>query len=214
MKLIEIHTSPSRNENNDQYVNHFDVHSPIVYTHLPTGFVLKRSIDEHQDVRYGLFDPKTLKLISYAHFSNNGDGWYVSLMPSTDSDYQKQGWISLIFDYAVNHDHIKIMSDEQQTPEAKKMWRSLKSRGMFDVEVYNIITKQILSWTPENDPYSEPNEDTHRLIAVPRNLINKHINESIGGGRGVRAERRQLGIHDYNQYGPGTSNEDLGFINW
>lgn len=214
MKLVEIHSSPSRNENNDQYVHHFTQQSPVVYSHAPTGFVLKRAMDNYQDVRYGLFDPKTSKLISYAHFAFGGDEWYTSLMPSTDSDYQKQGWITLIFDYAINYDHLKIISDEQQTLEAQRMWRSLKSRGLFDVKIYNIDTKQILPWTPENDPYAANNEDTHRLIALPRNLKNKHMNESVGGGRGVRAARRQLGIHDYSQYGPGTSNEELGFINW
>lgn len=213
MKLTEIYTSPSRNENNDQFVGYFVQQSPIVHTHQPSGFVLKRSMDEHGDIRYGLFDPKLSKLVSYAHFSDTGNGWYISSMPSTDSEYQKQGWITLIFNYAVNHDHIKIMSDEQHTPEAKAMWRSLKSRGLFDVEIYNTETNQILSWTSDNDPYSIDNEKTHRLVAIPRNLKNKHINESHGG-RGLSAERRRLGIHDHGQYGPGTSNEELGFINW
>lgn len=212
MKLIEIHSSTSRNENPEQYISHFPSNAPTVYVHEPSNFALKRAIDSYGDIRYGLFNPETNQLISYAHFSKGDNDWFISSMPSTAAEYQKQGWITLIFTFAVNHDHIKIMSDEQQTPEAKQMWRAFKSRGIFDVAVYNSNTNTVEPWTPESDPYAAHHEDTHRLVAIPRSVKSKHLGESFASKRGVTAARRRLGIHDYGQYGPNTSSCD--FINW
>lgn len=212
MNLKEIYQTTPRLEYNDQRKHYFDYNSPVVYTHQPTRYKLKRNIDEHKDVRYGLFDNTEQILISYASFQQEGD-WYISSMPSTDPKYQKQGWMTLIFTFAVNHDHLKIMSDDQQTPEAKQLWKALASRGKFAVKVYNTNTNQIIDWTPENDPYLTHNEQTHRLIAIPHLVNDKQLSEQYSAYRGdERAIRKQLGIFDYGQYGIGTSTDD--FINW
>lgn len=212
MKLIEIFQSPSRNENVEQYAHHFPNNAPIVYTHTPTKYVMKRAVDGYGDIRYGVFNPETNQLISYAHFSKEDSGWYISSMPATSVEHQKQGWITLIFTYAVNHDHIRIMSDDQHTSEAKNMWRAFSLGGVFDVRVINTSTGEILQWTSENDPYLPHNADTHRLIAIPRTVESRHLCESWSSKRGVRADRKRLGIFDYGQYGEGTSSND--FVNW
>lgn len=214
MKLKEIHMSVPRDEFNENYIHYFN-NTPIIYTHQPTGYKLKRSIDEFGDVRYGLFSQDENQLIAYAHFSKEDDH-YVSSMPSTLSNYRKQGWMSLIFDFAINKDGLSVVSDGQQTPEARMFWRSLKSRGEFEVTPYNYDTHQELDWSPDNDPYNERNSQTHRFIARRYTIREQHIMESYapGSSRSIRAERRRLGIYDYGKYGPGTSNEELGFVNW
>lgn len=212
MKIDEIFTTADRDENNENFMHYF-INAPLAYVHTPSGYKLKRYMGEHGDVKYGLFTSDEKTLISYASFVKDGE-WYISSMPSTIPEYRKQGWMSLIFDFAINEDGLRIMSDDQQRPKAQEFWKSIASRGEFDVHPYNTITQQSLDRSSENDPYLPKNQATHRWVATPTSLKDKHIRESFGGGRGEMAAYRRLGVYDYAKYGPGTSNEELGFINW
>ena len=53
MRLIEIMTTVLRGEYNENYIHHF-INAPVVSE--IKGFILKKSIDRNETIRYGLFN--------------------------------------------------------------------------------------------------------------------------------------------------------------
>lgn len=210
MKLIEILLVDPRDEYNENYMHYF-IKSPIVHVFPNTGHLLKRDVDSYGDVRYGIFDNKQQVLISYLHLDKQGD-WYVASMPSTMRQFRGQGLMTFLYAYAVTTDNLKVMSAVQQTPEAKNMWKSFASRGLFGVSLFDQQTQEVKPWTTEIDPWDRANVNRYRLVALPHTTEELALLERYSSQRGERAARRRMGINDYSQFGPGTSS-DL-YWNW
>ena len=203
MKLVEIMLSSPRDEMNDNY-RHFFKNAPTLAT-LPGGYLFKKVVDEFGDIRYGIFDRRGRVLISYLHLDIQRPYAIVS-MPSTMSQFRGQGLMSYMYNYAVLKDNLTLMSDEQQTPEARNLWKSLHRNGLINIQLLDQKTNNTKPWNGDNEPWDGNNKQTSRLIA------SKPITESLSMPytltKGIRFERKQLGMDDMGLYGPGTSTED------
>ena len=195
--------SPNRDEYNTQYVHYFGDAPTVSTIH---GLELKRVVDEYGDIMYGLFDPDKHLLISYLKLMKAPNYYQVSL-PSTMPEFQGQGWMTYLYDYAVLTDKLTIASDVQQTPAAKNLWLSLVRNYRYQIYTYDTRTHHKQLFDPSKvDPWDVTNRG-HMILMTEWHT--REIAESIElwkQNRGVRQERARMGVD--HLFGPGTSSED------
>lgn len=197
MKLYEQHHDLSMLISYvDQYLHHFENSKEVATI---KNMILKKSVDQFGDIHYGLFDA-TGKIVSYQYLDKQ-DQFYVSSMPITRKEYQKQGWMTYIMDYAVLKDKLTVAGDTRQTPEAIKLWRALTRNARYRVFIYNKKTgEKNLFKSTGRKPWQGETEDTF--------LITEHSQELVENQEKwfVRMKRiRSRPLTEDSFYGPETS---------
>lgn len=200
MKLDEIGITPPRDEYNDEFTHYFNNAEIVDIIH---SYQLKKHVDEWGDIMYGLFDPKTNLLISYLHLEKEPNYYRVGL-PSTRPEYRRQGWATYLYDYAVLKDKLKIASDQNQTPEAKQLWKSLARNSRYKIFMFDLKTGKKIPYNGTNAPWAIKNVKNIILITEQHSSEELALFESWSCQRGVRAGRRKSGKWDH-LFGPGTS---------
>lgn len=126
------------------------------------------------NIYYGLKNHKG-ELVSYLALIKFSEGLYQVSRSATDFSNQQQGWITALFDYAIGNDKLKIVSDETQTPKARKTWASFKRNNRFSIYIFDPETGEktktkldggsLKSIDGNIDPYSDEFEEKYLLLA-------------------------------------------------
>jgi len=204
MKLDEIILIPDRDEYHDQYLYHFEKAKIIAKVN---NHDLKKYKDD-TDLYYGLFRVDG-HLIAYFHLEKSNNYYQISFI-SVVNEYRGQGYMTYLFDYAINNDNLKIISDARQTFLAKDMWSSFVRNDRFKVYWYNIDTdEKILVKRINNEfipsPWIEPEDHTWknaeniRLIAEKKYITKEE--ERILKEQDLKRKQDRIII----DYGPGTT---------
>lgn len=125
----------------------------------------------------------TIGFLLYQKIHLHGKEYALIHRTWVDDKYQRQGFMSGLILFIRKHQHLTIMSDGEQTPEAQNFWKSLISKKHV-VKVLNIVSNEI---TPVEDfgienVYSTTNEPTdYRLIMEKRDW-----------SRGVKTEEMDI----------------------
>lgn len=201
MKLNEIMSTDSRSEFNDNYIHYF-ANAPTVAKIPGTTYVLKIASDKSQDsLKYGIFDSTQTILISYLSVYLEAGNIAVVSLPSTANEYQGQGLMSYIYSHIVLKDGFLLMSDNQQTPEAKKLWKSCFRKHFFNINVIDTETGEQHRWVGDEEPW-QSQQDNIRLIASRFTNEQIIISEKYTCRYGPRADRRRLAMDNPELYGP------------
>lgn len=166
MKLEEIWVNPPRDEYLDDRNHHFRDSTPVATI---KGLILKRSLHDG-DVFYGLF--KDDLLVGYVSLRQYSEGMYQVGLSQIAPAHRGQGLGTFMYDYAILNDKLTVISDINQTPDAKKMWNRFRTNGHFIVKAFDLNQKQPVEAT-EEQVYSS---DRLVWIAYP---TGKSINESL-----------------------------------
>jgi GNAT superfamily N-acetyltransferase len=195
MNLSEIITNPPRDEYLDQYQSKFEKAQQLVTVR---GLLLKKLADS-TEIEYGLVDNQD-RLVGYMSLDYRGDAiWEVTLVQLAQA-YKGQGYGTLLYDYAVMNDKLKLMSDATNTggPHGSRaLWSRLIDNARYKIVGYDTATKSIIPNATAGMIYD--NRPNTRWLALPSD---ETINESL--------ERIQS--HMKNRYvvwyGPGTTTEE------
>jgi hypothetical protein len=194
MHINEIITNPPRDEYIDNYVYAFD-NAPIVAKIKDLNL---KKIDEPSEIQYGFFDDKN-RLVGYMSLYYHGDNiWVVSLVQLAQA-YKGMGYGTLLYDYAVMNDKLKIMSDATNTGGVHgsvHLWKRLKSNNRYEIVGYDIENKKIVPDATDEDVYNQ--KTNMRWLALP---TKNSINETISAIQSTMKNRYLV------WYGPGTSSE-------
>jgi len=201
VKLTEIYKTSSRSEDISKF-NQYITDAPIVGS--IRQMVLKKHIDQYGDIRYGLCDQDNMdKLIAFFHISKQPDNTFIATTPITDPQYQRQGWMKYLYNYAVLKDKLTLISDDNHTPEAAALWRALAQQGLYDIYMFNKKTKEKRPFNSGEDPWSIQNEKDWLLITEQLTQEDIVLQEQYSAKRGERAQRRKMGMDYPGLYGPG-----------
>lgn len=158
----EIVTYPSRDEFIDRYLEKFSNSSK---TPAFDGLQFAESLysDEHC---LGLFDGDNL--ISLLVLMVRETRYFQVTLSQTDKKYQQRGCFRYLLFKAVDR-HYTVLSDDHQTPEAEKAWKSLirypsefASIGVYDVDTGTITP------TTNTDPGSIWNQHPNPVLIIQR----------------------------------------------
>lgn len=166
MKLEEIWVNPPRDEYLDDRSYHFTNATSVATI---KGLILKRSA-HHGDIFYGLF--KETLLVGYVSLSKYSDGIYQIGLSQIAPAHRGQGLGTFMYDYAILNDKLTVISDTNQTPDAKKLWSRFRTNGHFIVRAFDLKLNQPVE-ASEEQVYSS---DNLVWIAYP---TGKNINESL-----------------------------------
>lgn len=166
MKLEEIWVNPPRDEYLDDRHHHFTAAADLTTI---KGLVLKRS-ENDGDLFYGLFEDDAL--VGYVSLRKYADNIYQVGLSQIAPAFRGQGLGTFMYDYAVLNDKLTVISDNRQTPDAKKLWQRFRTNGHFIVKPFDLNTNQPVEAT-EDQVYGS---DNLVWIAYP---TGKTINESL-----------------------------------
>lgn len=195
MNLFEIINIPSRDEYHNQFLSRFNKAEKVAEIQ---GKVLRLYVDEYSDRYYGLFDQDNL--IAYLQLCKEGQCYQV-LMQSTLNQYRGQGWITYLFDYAVLHDKLKLVSDDRQTKAAKNVWKSLARNGRYDVFIWDRETNEKTLLKSDDDSPWNDLENPVLIIEYNEQRFQSLIEHT--------KKRIEKGIDPVTLYGPGTTDVDF-----
>lgn len=194
MKLNEIILNPPRDEYHDQYLHYFTNALNIATVR---GNILRKAVDEFNDIHYGLFHGHNNDFIAYMELEKKHNFYQVKMI-STLNDYRGQGWITYMFDYAVLNDKLTIASDTHQTPQAKEVWKSLARNGRYKIFILNTKTREKTPFEPNDDAPWDSKRET--ILITEQYSYTKEEIEEIKNEDIRRKQARNVVL-----YGPGTS---------
>lgn len=111
--------------------------------------------------------------------------------------------MTFLYNYIIIKDGYQLMSDNQHTPEAKKLWKSCQRNHFFNIDVININTNERHPWNGDDEPWSNQSSEI-RLIAY-RFTNEQHVMmEQFVDIYSPRVIRRRLGMDNPELYGPNS----------
>lgn len=125
---------------------------------------MKKSIND-SFIYYGLFN-STDDLISYLELEHTGN-YYTIVFPNTEYGHRGNGYMTWIYQYAIMHDNLQLISDTEHTEEAKRLWRRIYNTNTCNIVVYNLNTNESHPWNGNNEPW-EAQVPYIRLVAYKR----------------------------------------------
>lgn len=175
MRLHEIIINPARDEYLANYANYFNEASTVATIR---NLTLKKA-QTNSDIHYGLFD-STEDLVGYFSLYKpvdlKNDIWCVALS-QLEKKYKGQGYGAFLYDYAIMHDKVKILSGDTNTSGpfgSKELWLRLRTNNRYAVVGYDTETNEIIpNATPE---MIFNNKENARWLALPPG---ETINETL-----------------------------------
>jgi GNAT superfamily N-acetyltransferase len=139
MHIQEIVTIPSREDEIARYRSEFDVDDPGIRAFAGVIFKETSLNDEHH---LGLFADD--ELVAYLRLDIRDLGLWQITYSLTAPDYRGQGCFRYLLEKAVA-EHKKILSDNNQTVEAKNAWESLIKHpgGLMTISAFDIDTNTV-----------------------------------------------------------------------
>lgn len=172
MHINEIVNLSSRDEDTSKFAIHFNQKSKKIL--MPNDMFLRIEADNIH-LYLGVFDNSDI--IAFVGLHKEGEHYQVDIT-STLPKFRGQGFIRHCLEYAI-HNFGPIISDWQQTPDAREVWSALIRRpNTVEYYYYNLQsqTKERIKWdTQTNKPVPDPWEEDVSYIVIL--ATKKHLNE-------------------------------------
>lgn len=197
MKVEEIFVGPAREYPLSDKEDNFNDSESRATIRSVEGVLTLRSRKTESSTYYGLFDSRD-KLIAYLELENIDNVYGQVLLSNVIIEYRGHGYGTLLYDFAVMNDNTLLLSDERQTPEAKKLWSNLRTEHKYPVVAFDMRTKEQAPEKTDAEVYN--NEDLVWLAIPPGETINEALKRINNRRNGKAWEVIWYGPYVRNEY--------------
>lgn len=172
MNLNEIKLVFDKNTKPHYNITDFDKKTIIGYSEGNTLLVQSKSYKDQRVILIGLYNKEELLSSIMGYFFEFNDIEYFKILDVfTPIEFRNQGYATSLYTTLVRKYHFKLMSDNEQTNDGKRLWVGISK--ILNVRVLDAMTNTIITKDMVSDEDIYFNESNRYL------LIAEHISTGI-----------------------------------